>query len=102
MVTGQDQDLERRIEDRARHLWEAAGSPIGQLDSFKDEARTLIAIEDDPDAATWPLEETLRKGEAAEPVEAVENQGEFPELTDQGESSPLPKWPPQDDRGNNR
>jgi hypothetical protein len=90
-------DMERRIEKRAWHLWEAAGSPEGQLDEYRQEARLLIALEDDPEFATEPVSSATRDRDKAEPVEAIENQGEFPTLTDQGETSPLPKRPARDD-----
>ncbi|MEJ8570460.1 DUF2934 domain-containing protein [Microbaculum marinum] len=88
----EDSDLEKRIDARARHLWEQEGAPAGRQDEFRDMARELIAIEDNPHAAKKPLP---RSGAEArqrdvEPIEAVENQGEFPTLTDQGEGQAGP------------
>lgn len=87
-----DKELDRRIEKRARHLWEAAGKPEGQLDDFRDEARQLIALEDDPKFGTQPVKEAT---DGAEPGIALDNQGEFPGIRDQGDSTAQPKWPRQ-------
>ena len=89
------EDIERRIRKRARHLWEEAGKPRSGIDAFLDNARTLIAIEDNPHAATKPNPITHPPnigptGEPIEPIEAVENEGEFPTLTDQGEEHTYP------------
>jgi len=88
--------LEQRSRKRAYHLWEASGRPPGREHEFWERARELIAIEDNPTAGCLPNPET--RGEApgrdqpVEPVEAVENQGEFPDrLTDQGERPSAPR-----------
>lgn len=78
---------ERRIDDRARLLWEEEGRPEGGHESFRDRARELLAIEENPHAATHPADEPEPEGE---PLEAIENQGEFPTLTDQGEETTYP------------
>jgi len=95
MNTDQDkmQDRDRRIENRAWHLWEADGSPKNQLDRYRQEARLLEALEEDPDFAKEQVETSRDETQNAEPVEAIENQGEFPSLRDQGDGSPLPRWP---------
>lgn len=84
---------EDRIAVRARMMWCDAGEPEGGPERFLDQARELLAIEENPDAATKPVTE----GPAAEPLVAVENQGEFPTLTDQGEERTDPRrgldWP---------
>ncbi len=104
-------DTEQRIRDRAKRLWEQAGRPAGGIEGYVDHASELIAIEDN-------LQDTLRspglqprdaveddpiasddvlgpEGEPIEPVIAVENEGEFPTLTDQGEGEQVPHWPEQ-------
>ncbi len=104
-------DIERRIREKAKRLWEEAGSPASGVDAYLDQASELIAIEDN-------LQDTLRspglqprdaveddpiasddvlgpEGEPIEPVIAVENEGEFPTLTDQGEGEQVPHWPGQ-------
>ncbi len=85
----------RRVRAKARHLWEAAGKPASRKwDDFLDEAGELVAIEDSQLDTLKP--NPLRDQEArpfGEPVEsplAAGNQGEFPDLTDQGESKPFP------------
>lgn len=88
--------LEERIHARAEELWREAGSPAGGAEAFRDEARTLIAIEDNPKAGTLPNPETQDdnigpEGEPIEPAEETANEGEFPTLTDQGDQV----YPPQ-------
>ena len=36
-----DQEFEGRVRDRAYHLWEAAGSPVGNPDEFWHRAREI-------------------------------------------------------------
>jgi hypothetical protein len=49
-------------------------------------ASELLAIEDNHAFALKPIRQNLApNGEPIEPIEAVENAGEFPTLTDQGE-----------------
>jgi hypothetical protein len=87
MAGDREHDLERRVRARARRLWESEGRPDGGEDAFLGRARALIAIEDNPHAATKPVPKSAAdvRRKAVEPIEAVENQGEFPTLTDQGE-----------------
>src|SRR5665213_1666068 len=93
-------DLDRRIESRAEKLWRAANSPGSGVAAFLDDARTLLAIEDDPKAGTLPNPMTRRdntgpQGEPIEPTAEVANEGEFPTLTDQGEQTYPPRRPGQ-------
>jgi hypothetical protein len=86
---------DERIRVRAYHLWEADGRPRGREEEFWERARELIAIEDNPTAGQLPnpMQANPRPGpeEPVEPIEAVENQGEFPgRLTDQGERQQAP------------
>jgi hypothetical protein len=88
--------LDERIRSRAYHLWEADGRPHGREAEFWERARELIAIEDNPTAGQLPnpMQTHARPGpeQPVEPIEAVENQGEFPSrLTDQGDRQPTPK-----------
>ena len=78
--------IERRIKERARHLWQAAGSPPGGPEEYTDEAREIVAIEDAQDV-------TLQPAAPPRPEEAkvMENLGEFRTLTDQGEERTFPK-----------
>jgi Protein of unknown function (DUF2934) len=78
---------ETRIRARADRLWHDAGKPDGGAETYLDQARELIALEEVPLPGLDPEE-------AAEPV--VEeasiqgNLGEFPTLTDQGEEQTYP------------
>jgi len=94
-------NLDKRVQRRAQKLWEEAGRPLGGSGAFVDQATELLAIEDNPhegrrplyeserakpeEDATLPAEEVGPGGEPVEPIEALENAGEFPTLTDQGE-----------------
>jgi len=96
-------ELERRIRDRAYHLWLEEGRPEGRESEHWERARQLIAIEDNPHAGTLPNPmrdgaEVADRGEPVEPIEAVENQGEFPVLADQGEESTPPQRHPSGTR----
>lgn len=79
---------EARVAGRAQELWQAAGTPEGGAALFEDRARELLAIEENPHATTRPI--TDPDAPFAEPLIAVENQGEFPTLTDQGEDRNYP------------
>lgn len=70
-----------RVSARARVLWTEAGEPEGGPERLEDQARELLAIEENPHAATKAVD----RAPEAEPMIAVENQGEFPTLTDQGD-----------------
>ncbi len=84
------QDRETRIAKRAEHLWEADGRR-GRIDEYRDAAKELLAIEDNPQTAKKPLPDPSLPAETVEPLVAVENQGEFPTLTDQGEEQTAPR-----------
>jgi hypothetical protein len=75
-----EQSIEERIRARAYHLWQSEGCPEGRAEANWEEARLLVAMEDAKESMLKPVE-----AQSAEPIEAVENQGEFPTLTDQGE-----------------
>ena len=104
-------NTEKRVQVRAKELWEEAGKPSSGPQAYMDRARELIAIEehqkdtlratgargkdaveDDPIAS----EDVIGpEGEPIEPLQAVENEGEFPTLTDQGEGEQVPHRPGQ-------
>jgi len=77
-------------------MWRADGSPPGRKPDYLEQARTLQAIEDHPQAGLLPNPMTMHgKGvPPAQPVEEAElmqNLGEFPsQLTDQGDRPPAP------------
>lgn len=76
---------EDRIRARAHQLWEEDGRPEGRADVHWEKASELVAIEESQESATVPVGESVAAAEAAEPLIALENEGEFPTLTDQGE-----------------
>jgi hypothetical protein len=91
-----DETLEARTRTRAYHLWEMDGRPHGRDEEFWERARELIAIEDHPAAGRLPNPmvhgEPPEREQPIEPIEAVENQGEFPDrLTDQGDRQSAPR-----------
>src|SRR5262249_13010575 len=68
------------------------GCPEGRQEVHWDRARELVAIEQNQRHTTKPVtHQHGAAGEAVEPIEAVENAGEFPTLTDQGEERGMPK-----------
>lgn len=85
-------ELEERIRQRAHRLWREEGCPPGGEERYREMASEIIAIEDsqaetlEPNPLTHPQEAET----PVEPVEAVENAGEFPTLTDQGEGEAVP------------
>ncbi|HEX9466701.1 MAG TPA: DUF2934 domain-containing protein [Alphaproteobacteria bacterium] len=91
-----DQDLEQRIRDHAYRIWVSEGRPAGRASAHWDMARELVAIEDNQGRATKSNPATADRDRAVtgtqpvEPIEAVENQGKFPTLTDQGEEQAYP------------
>lgn len=85
------------LRERARKLWEDAGSPKGREDEYLEKARELAAMESSPGAGLQanPLADgVVTPAERGEPVEEAamqENLGEFPGLqTDQGDRDPTP------------
>jgi hypothetical protein len=98
---------EMRVASRARQLWEEAGRPPGGPDEYTDRARELVAIEEHENDTLKPtgaqVQENVEddplasddilgpEGEPIEPALAVENEGEFPTLTDQGEGEQVPR-----------
>lgn len=95
--SGSAAELEDRIRQRAHLLWVEEGRPEGREIEYRAKARELIAIEDNQDSATKPRPRGPQAhapgGQPVEPAVAVENQGEFPGLADQGEESTVPKRP---------
>jgi hypothetical protein len=94
-------NLDDRVWQRAKKLWNEAGQPAGGANAYLDQATELVAIEDNQKQATRPLKPSERgapaegatlapdeagpTGEPVEPMQAIENTGEFPTMTDQGE-----------------
>lgn len=84
-------ELTQRIEARARHLWEAAGSPPGSMAEFTERADELIRMEDAAGTGQLPNPMTQPDpipGVMVEEASIQENLGEFPggsSIADQGE-----------------
>lgn len=79
-------DLEQRIRERAYQIWLQEGMPESRhLDHWRL-ATELIAIEDGQKSTLKAVEKLGPEGEPIEPLEAIQNSGEFPTLTDQGET----------------
>lgn len=85
-----------RVQQKARELWEEHGCPDEGPSHFADMAQELIGIAENPQATTRPAKDP--RAPDAEPAIAIENQGEFPTLTDQGEDQgyPTPRKPVPD------
>ena len=88
-------DRSSRVRAKARHLWEVAGRPASRkVEDFLDEAGELVAIEDSQRSTLKPNplkdQEERPFGEPVESPLVAQNLGEFPDLTDQGESKPYP------------
>ncbi|MCR6631579.1 MAG: DUF2934 domain-containing protein [Magnetospirillum sp.] len=83
------------IRARAHHIWEREGRPDGRAEDHWQMARNELAIQLDPGLATEPdpaaEREEVDHPEPVEPLEAVENQGSFPTLTDQDEEQGSPR-----------
>ena len=75
-------DLESRIRERAHRMWLDEGCPDGKAESHWELAKFAVALEDAQLEMLKPVE-----APTSEPVEAWVNQGEFPQLTDQGEQN---------------
>jgi hypothetical protein len=79
------QDVERRIRERAHQIWMDSGQPEGQAEAHWELARLAIAQEDAQASMLVPAQ-----APPAEQAEVVENLGEFPTMTDQGEGPAFP------------
>ena len=77
------------IRERAYRLWLEEGQPEGRASEHWEKARELLALESDPEEGKESLDEGYNKtgpwGEPVEEASILENQGEFPTTTDQGE-----------------
>ena len=87
---------DENIRQRAQRIWEREGRPEGRADEHWQMARSELAAENLPPDAMLPnpIAATGQDGnphpEPVEPLEAAENQGSFPALTDQDEEQPAP------------
>ncbi len=90
-----DREHERRIRERAERMWREAGSPNGREQEYLERARELQAFVDHPDAGLLPNPmvahpQPIATEEPVEEAELLENLGEFPARTDQGERMTAP------------
>jgi len=90
-LTGDDR--EQRIRNKAYDIWLDEGRPEGRGEVHWDMASELVAIQENYALTLMPVPDhasSTPTGEPVEPLLAIENAGEFPTLTDQGEESPYP------------
>lgn len=85
----------RDIHARARRMWREAGSPKGREDDYLERARELQVFVDHPSAGLLPNPmvahpQPALTDEPVEEAELLENLGEFPGRTDQGDRMPAP------------
>jgi len=86
----------KRIEARAKHLWEADGSPDGSMDDYTERADELIRMEDAAGTGQLPnpmTQDEPMPGVLVEEASIQENLGEFPggsNVADQGERRGTP------------
>jgi hypothetical protein len=86
-------DLEERVRARAYKLWLEEGCPEGRAEVHWDQARELVAIEENLALTLKPVprdDELGPYGEPVEPLAPAENTGETPTMVDQGEEQTIP------------
>jgi hypothetical protein len=83
MMIGQNDDNER-IAKKAHELWEAEGRPHGRDRSHWDQAKEIVALQDSEGTTLLPRD-TGANAPVEEKSVAIDNEGEFPNLTDTGE-----------------
>lgn len=78
---------DREIRARARRMWLEAGAPKGREDEYQERARELQAIVEHPGAALLPNPMVAHPHpiDIVEEAELLENLGEFPGRSDQGD-----------------
>jgi hypothetical protein len=83
---------DREIRARARRMWLEAGSPNGREDEYLERARELQAIVEHPGAGLLPNPMVAHPFpiELVEEAELLENLGEFPGRSDQGDRRTAP------------
>ena len=79
---------QERVRERAYQIWIEEGRPDGREADHWEKACELVAMEESGDGALLPRE--AGAGDVVEPPEALENQGDFPEMVDQGEGVRVP------------
>jgi hypothetical protein len=94
-MTKSERKHDKDVRNRARRMWREAGRPKERQDEYLERARELQAIIDHPNAGLLPNPMAAHPDpsvtdEPVEEAELLENLGEFPDLTDQGERIPAP------------
>lgn len=87
-----DKQHDREIRARAHRMWLEAGSPKGREDEYLERARELQAIVEHPGAGLLPNPMVAHPHpiDVVEEAELLENLGEFPGRSDQGDRRPAP------------
>lgn len=90
-----EREHERLIRERARRMWLEAGSPKGRESEYVERARELQAFVDHPGSGLLPNPmlahpQPTPTAEPVEEAELLENLGEFPGRTDQGDRLAAP------------
>ena len=81
-------EREAEIEARANALWEAAGSPEGSIDEYRERADELVRMEMAGNSGQKPVDSGPIPGVIVEEASIQENLGELPGargMADQGE-----------------
>ena len=86
---------DKQVRLRGRWMWREAGSPKGREDEYIELARELQAFREHPKAGLLPNpmmahREPITTEEPVEEAELLENLGEFPGWTDQGDRMQAP------------
>lgn len=95
MDANQEREREERIRRKAHEIWEREGRPDGRSAEHWDMASELVAQEESypgtlrRNPSHGPDDEAQRD-QPVEPLLAVENLGDVPGLTDQGEERQYP------------
>jgi hypothetical protein len=89
-MTRSERKHEKDIRNRAWRMYREAGSPKDRQDEYLELARELQAIVEHPNAGLLPNPKLANPqpsvtNEPVEEAQLLENLGEFPGLTDQGE-----------------
>ena len=80
---------EQRIATRALQLWQDAGCPDGSRETFAQNARELIAIEENPTSGALDPDEVVDP--VVDEASLQANLGDFPSYSDrQGEEPSFP------------
>ena len=94
-MTKAERERDRHIRERALRMWHEAGSPKGRENEYLERARELQAFVDHPGSGLLPNPMVAHPEPAAteqpvEEAELLENLGEFPGRSDQGDRMPAP------------